>query len=131
MSKYFRFIGTIEMAGFIIGVIYSLIDMVGAFNNHSPDSLLKLFIFIAVLVFGPALGLLFFSVADLLDTEAKRETDPYKAALNEKNSIEEPDKRLLIAKNNYDRHLSEIEVEELMKLSLDDLKKLFEQEKTK
>ena len=138
MSKYFRFVGIVELLGFVVGLIYCTINMVGAFSSNSPDALLILLIFFAVLVFGPAVGLLFLAVASLLENQPTNQEnsnssqEDYGVEQNKsKNEKQEPfteqqEKRALIAKNNYDKHLSDDDVENLMKLSLEDLNKLFE-----
>ena len=130
MSKYFRFVGIVELLGFVVGLIYCIINMVGAFSSKSPDALLALLIFFAVLVFGPAVGLLFLAVASLLENQPTNQESSNSSQENygveqnkSKNEKQEPfteqqEKRALIAKNNY--------VENLMKLSLEDLNKLFE-----
>lgn len=142
MSKYLRFVGIIELIGFIVGLICAFIAMINSFASNSPNALYSLLIFIAVLVFGPAVGFLFLSVGSLLESENtrlqeeadKREKERKQVIAvpdNEDNFTSDIEKKALIAKHNYDRHLSQRDIEELMKLSLDELKSVLEKEDEK
>lgn len=140
MAKYLRFIGIIELLGFAIGLIFAFISMITAFTSNSPTAMYALLIFLAVLVFGPAVGFLFLSVASLLDNESIRlqeeaekldkEQRQATTTSNQKDDsyADDMEKKALIAKHNFDKHLSESEVEELMRLPLAELKMILEKE---
>lgn len=92
MAKYFKFVGVIELLGFIGGLIFAFIMTVKSFQNNSPDAFLMLLVFFAVLVFGPAVGLLFLTVGSLVENEDARlqeEIKKRKKQQNSSSSIEE------------------------------------------
>lgn len=152
MSGYFKFVGIILIIGAVGWGIYSIVEFVDALfaviDSGSSEGwkliLLWLLSFIVSIIFAPALGLLFYSYGQHLECapihSAVRTTQPAQkvsgnnwetnptAEKKKEPEIDESwqeafEKRSIIAKNNYDKHLSEDEVERLMKLPLDEVKK--------
>ena len=74
MGKYFKFIGVIEIIGWVIGIIPLLIYLVGLIGAASKSGG-ALFIFLYVLAiacyvfFGPAVGLAFYALGNLVDNK--------------------------------------------------------------
>lgn len=62
MKKYFKFIGIVELIVFAIGLILYIIGMVQGFSAVKGDGVAiatYIFALVALVIFGPAVGLLF------------------------------------------------------------------------
>lgn len=152
MKAYFRFIGTFLFIDAIVGIVILLIGIGPVISNAAniPDGWLSvlqyILILVSVVVFGPALGLLFISHSDHLDDHSKyipKQTkiisseskekalgdnwSPLEENIDEQKGQKEDwhitfEKRKIIGEVNYDSHLSEKEIEELMKLPMDEFR---------
>ena len=71
MAKYFKFIGIIELILYVIGIIYYFIALValGGMSSVLPGAtkFMCVLVVICYIVFGPAIGLLFYQVGNLID----------------------------------------------------------------
>ena len=68
LHTYFRIIGFVELLGFAIGVIWYIVDLVtAAYLTRGLTLGLSLLILAIIIFFGPAVGLLFFAVANVLE----------------------------------------------------------------
>lgn len=63
MSHYFRFVGVIEILGWLAGIVLLIVSYV----IQRIETLYFVIALISLIFLGPAFGLLFFMVADLMD----------------------------------------------------------------
>ena len=59
MGGYFKFIGVVELLGWIIGLVIYLVNM--SFIKDTAGLIMAIVYLVIIIVFGPALGLLFLS----------------------------------------------------------------------
>lgn len=74
MSKYFKLVGIIELIGFAIGVIFYFVEMVSAIKSLTAygggDSwtiLMWIVGLFAIMIVGPAVGLLFYNFGKMME----------------------------------------------------------------
>lgn len=77
MKKYFKFVGVIELIGVVVGIIIYMISFLSSISNMDLISLLLGFLALfALMVLGPAIGLLFICFSNWLP-EPESEEDEY------------------------------------------------------
>lgn len=97
MSKYLRMIGVIELLLFVVALIYTVVDFVttGFTGTSSPWEIVEfVFLIIALVIFGPALGVLFICVANLIDENSSRNLKIIKGPLYPKLRAESREHKL-------------------------------------
>ena len=155
MSKYFKFVGYVGLIGVIGVLIWRFIAFGDLMINHSdlPNYgdmvFIHILIILITIVFGPATGLLFVMFGEHLEprrykpvnqqvvTEEHRygdnwNTNPSTNNIGHMKNQSMTDswgeifkKKEIIDANNEDKHLSFNEVNELMKLSIEELEEKF------